>query len=287
MIEEALYEHLMVQEELKPFLALYDGEPAIFNQAAPADVDSLWGPGPQYGRIVFDEDLQGDPERTMGGMLSVDILCKDDEQYPEEIEPILRKLIHGWFFSNGTFTVSAQWKNSAYFTEPGKQVTGCTVAFDLLAFPVLTTCEPDVVERLNEWTAQRFPEVHVINASPLPENAWRPTDGDAAIYWRVQQEAPTSWIPTTFQTTWRTATVKGHIFAADLSVVGTLTRRITRELYGTRRLLRTGEAPIMVNTRNTFTDGADALRTGQMTVECTYGVIYRFRSDETINHINY
>ena len=98
MIEQALYQHLQEQEALRPFLAEYAGTMAIFSQEAPADSDPGWGQGPQYGRIVFAVDLQGDPERTMGGMLSVDILCKKGEQFPEEVEPILRPLIHGYFF---------------------------------------------------------------------------------------------------------------------------------------------------------------------------------------------
>ena len=75
MIEQALLQHLQAQDILRPYLATYGNEMAIFSQEAPADKDSLWGKGSQYGRIVFTEDLQGDPERTMGGMLTFDILC--------------------------------------------------------------------------------------------------------------------------------------------------------------------------------------------------------------------
>ena len=170
MIEQALYEHLQAQEALLPYLTTYASKMAIFNQEAPADTDPLWEDGPQYGRIVFSVDLQGDPERTMGGMLIVDILCKEGEQFPEEIEPILRPLIHGYFFCRDKFVAAAQWKNTSYFTEPTAKVTGCTVTFDLLAFPIITTSTPDVVARLNEWSA-RFPNVHVINYAPLPTPA--------------------------------------------------------------------------------------------------------------------
>ena len=113
MIEKAIDQHLSNQESLLPFLAKFDEGPAIFSQEAPPDTDSGWEEGPQYGRIVYAVDLQGDPERIMGGMLAVDILCKEDQQFPEEIEPVVRDLIHGYFFSNGTFVVSAQWKNSS------------------------------------------------------------------------------------------------------------------------------------------------------------------------------
>lgn len=285
MIEQALYQHLQAQEALRPYLATYDAKMAIFNQEAPADNDELWGTGPQYGRIVFTVDLQGDPERTMGGLLSVDILCKEDEQFPEEVEPILRPLIHGYFFCRDKFVAAAQWKNTSYFTEPTAKVTGCTVTFDLLAFPIITTSTPDVVARLNEWTA-RIPNVHVINYAPLPTQAWKPSAGEMAVYWRRVSVKPAGWIPNTYQTIWRTATIRGHIFA-EPAEVATLSEEILIGLYAAKRLLKDGEAPIMVNRTNTTDDGADALRTGQLTVEATYGVIVHFESGEQIKDIKY
>ena len=285
MIEQALYEHLQDQEALLPYLATYADKLAIFNQEAPADSDSSWGDGPQYGRIVFSVDLQGDPERTMGGILTVDILCKEDEQFPEEIEPILRPLIHGYFFCREKFVAAAQWKNTSYFTEPTAKVTGCTVTFDLLAFPIITTSSPDVVARLNEWTA-RFPNVHVINYAPLPTQAWKPSGGEAAVYWRRVSVKPAGWIPNTYSTIWRTAIIRGHIFA-EPAEVATLSEKLLIGLYAVKRLLKPGEAPIMVNRSNTTDDGADALRTGQLTVEATYGVVVHFENSETFQNINY
>lgn len=285
MIEQSLYQHLQAQEALRPYLATYDSKMAIFNQEAPADNDGLWGSGPQYGRIVFSVDLQGDPERTMGGLLSVDILCKEDEQFPEEIEPVLRPLVHGYFFCRDKFVAAAQWKNTSYFTEPTDKVTGCTVTFDLLAFPIITTASPDVVARLNEWTA-RIPAVHVINYSTLPAPAWKPSGGEAAVYWRRVSVRPAGWIPDTYQTIWRSATIRGHIFA-EPTEVATLSEKILIGLYAAKRLLKDGEAPIMVNRTNTTDDGADALRTGQLTVEATYGVIVSFETDKTIQDIKY
>lgn len=286
MIEQALYKHLLEQASLAPFLAEYNGSLAIFNQEAPADADELWGTGPQYGRVVFAVDLQGDPERTMGGSLAVDIMCKENEQFPEEIEPIIRDLIHGYFFSSGTFTVAAQWKNSSYFTEPTDHVTGCTVAFELLAFPVMTTIDPDVVARLNEWSAQ-IPGLHVINYDGLPGTAWKPTGDESAVYWRCGPEAPAGWIPDTFQTIWRKTTVKGHIFSKDMVTTGTVAREIVYRLYAAKRLIKSGEAPIMVNQRNSIELGADPLRTGQVTVEATFGVIVHIQPDPGLLNIHY
>ena len=286
MIEQALYEHLKAQADLAEFLTTYNGEPAVFNQEAPADTDKGWAKGSQYGRVVFAVDLQGDPERCMGGTLTVDIMCKENEQYPEEIEPVIRPLIHGWFFSRDTFTVSAQWKNSSYFTEPTDQVTGCTLSFDLLGFPILTTIAPDVVERLNVWCGE-FEDLHVINHDNLPAAAWKPTGDDSAVYWRLVQETPANWIPDTFSTIWRTATVRGHIFSRDNATAAIVARELTVRLHAAKRLFKGGEAPIMVNRRNTADYGADPLRTGQVTVEATYGIVVHFANDKKLQHIQF
>lgn len=285
MIEQALREHLISQAELASFLTTYSGQPAVFNQEAPSDKDELWGTGTKYGRIVFAEDIQGDPERTMGGTLVVDIQCTKEGALPEDIEPIIRKLINGYFFSNGTFTVAAQFKNSSYFTEPTDQVIGCTVAFDLLAFPKLTTSEVDTIARLNEWTS-KIDNLHVINHDTLPAAAWKPQGKDTAVYWRVSQEQPAGWIPDTFQTIWRAAIIKGHVFSEDMATAIAATRSIQTKLYTDKRLLKKGESPIMVNRNNSANDGADPLRTGQITVEATYGIIINHRNTEVISDIN-
>lgn len=278
MIEQALYEHLKAQEDLKPYLATYNGEMAVFNQEAPSDADNLWNKGPQYGRIVFAVDIQGDPERTMGGTLAVDIMCKEAEQAPEEIEPIVRSLIHGYFLSNGTFTVAAQWKNSTYFTQPTDHVIGCTLTFDLLGFPVLTTSDIDVIDRFNKWTS-KIAGIHVINCDPLPSSAWKPSDGESAVYWRIVTESPAGWIPDTFQTVWRIAHLKCHIFSADVAAASNVVREISTRLHIEKRIMKEGESPIMVNRRNNVDLAADPLRTGQLTVEATYGIIITYAGD--------
>ena len=286
MIEAAVYNHLKAQPELAAYLATYNSEPAVFNQEAPADTDDLWGPGSQYGRVVFAVDLQGDPERLMGGTMVVDVTCKENEQLPEEIEPIIRALIHGYFFSSGTFTVAAQWKNSSYFTQPKDEVTGCTISFDLLGFPVLKTKAPDVMDRINEWTS-KIEGLHVINHDALPATAWKPTGTESAVYWRLVQDTQAGWIPDTFHTIWRTATIRAHIFSEDIATASTVGRDLIAQLYADKRLIREGESPIMVNQRNTLDNGADPLRTGQVTVEATYGIIIYKKQSETSSKINY
>ena len=284
MIEQALGDHLKAREDLAKLLAGYDGMPAIFSQEAASDMDEAWDCGPQYPRVVFEVDIQGDPARTMGGVLAVDIECKGDEQLPEDIEPVVRAAIHGYFFSSGTFTLAAQWKNSGYFTEPTNQVIGCTVTFDLLGFPIMTTNEPDVIARINEWTAA-IAGLHVINYDKLPGPAWKPDGDDSAVYWRVVTEKD-AWIKNRYGTIWRTAVLKCHIFSRDIATASIVARDLNVRLYAAKRLLKTDEAPIQVNRKNDIDDGADPLRTGQLTVEATYGIMVYFVPEGTINNVD-
>jgi len=170
MIEQAIYQRLLNSEILTPHLAAYAGKPAIFYQKAPPDTNPLWRSGEQYGRVVFAVDEEGDPARNVGGQLFVDVFCES----PETLEKLVRASLHGYFFTENNCTTAAQWEDSRYFTPlDDPKINGVTLTFSLLAFPLLTTQNPDVITRFNDWTAQTFPQIAVIGRSDLPE-AWKP-----------------------------------------------------------------------------------------------------------------
>ncbi len=286
MIDKAVFQQLAEAPELAALLTSYAGKPAVFNQEAPPDSDPLWNTGGQYARVVFALSALGDPARAMGGNLMIDVQCATGQQQPEDIEPIVRRLIDGYFFSGDGVTMAAQWEDSQYFTEPEVQVCGVTLTFALLAFPMLTTRETDVTTLFNEWTAARFPELFVINHDKLP-GTWKPQDGKYAVYWRVVTVKPAGWIPGTWQTVWLTAEVRCHIFAPNVVDAAGAAQEITLQLYGERRIPGPGGECIMVDRDNRVETGADALRTGQLTVEAAFGEIVRRRETEPLRNIHY
>ncbi len=286
MLDKAIYEHLSGSPELASMFARYAEKPAVFSQKAPADTDPLWTDKLQYGRIIFALDVQGDPARAMGGNLVVYVQCLADRQEPEDLEPIVRQLIDGHFFTDNGYTMAAQWADSRYFTEPPEPVCGVALSFNMLAFPMLSTPNVKVTQRVNEWTAGRFPELLVINHHELP-SVWKPDDEKCAVYWRVASVKPSGWIPDTAQTAWRSATLKCHVFAPDVSKAALIEQAITLKMYGDRRVWNREEGQIMFDRDNSFDASADALREGQVTVEATFGEIVWRRPDNPLNHIYY
>lgn len=291
MIEQALYEHLQAQKELSKHLATYNGAMAIFNQKAPDDTDEFWGKGSQYGRIVYAVDMKDDPEREIGMTLAVDIMCKDGQQVPEFIEPIVRPLVDGYFFSAENITLSAKWVNSNYFTEPQNKVCGVTLTFELLAFPLQTTIYPDPIELINKWTSTELSRISEKQITVIGQdillNAWKPTDDKPAIYWRLGTIQKCNWIPDTYNCSWQTATLHGHIMAPSKNVAILLTRLIDNTLTIKKRLIFDDNSPLMIDRFIHINPSADPMRAGQISVEVTYGILNIPGNKTKLQHIDF
>lgn len=290
MIEVQVRQHLIAQEALKPYMATYAGNMAVFNQEAPDDQDPHWGKTSQYGRIVFYIDMQDDPQRNISGTMGVDLYCENGKQVPEEIEPTLRELIDGYFFSNETVTIAAQWSSTQYFTDPTKKVIGATLIFNLLDFPNQQTIDPDPVALINKWTADALadllgiPKVSVIGLDSLPA-AWKPTNEEPAIYWRISRITKCNWIPDNFNCSWETATLNGHVMAPDNATATKIARVIQNTLTIKKRLIFEDEAPLMIDRNIQVTPTNDPLRIGQISLDGTYGILNIPAGNTKMEHI--
>lgn len=290
MIEEALYKHLQSQTDiLGPYLATHNGKMAIFNQEAPTDEDEGWANESQYGRIVFALDLSEDTQRGYSGTLAVDICCEKGQQVPEEMEPIVRALIDGYFFTTAGMTLAAQWSASNYFTEPTEKVIGVTLTFGLLAFPKQTTNDPDPIALFNSWTRNELEKVlgkkiRIIGYDEA-EEAWKPSNNAPAIYWRLETIAPCGWIPDTYNCNWQTAVVYGHILAGDKAGNTAIARQIDNILTLKRRLIFEDKSPLMVDRNIRVNLGNDQHRVGQITIDATYGILRQY-TQNPIHNIN-
>lgn len=283
MIAQSIYQHLVKQAALEPFLATYNGKLAIFNQEAPDDQDRGWD-GSQYGRIMFSIDMQDDPERNVSGVMAVDVICRNGKQVPEDIEPVVRDLIDGYFFSDEIETVAVQWSASNYFDEIKERICGVTLSFDILAFPQQQTFEPDPISCLNDWTKQVVPDATIIGKDTL-QPVYKPLTQNPAIYWRLVQIGPCNYIGDTWSCSWRTASIQAHIMAPDINTMEVISRSIEAYMANAKCILLADKSPLRIDRISTI-PGSDPLRQGQLSVEATFGTMRTEKPVLKMNHIN-
>ena len=164
-----------------------------------------------------------------------------------------------------------------YFTEPTEKVVGVTLTFGLIAFPKQTTTEPDPIALFNSWTQKELQDIlgvhlRVIGHDTLPP-AWKPTNEMPAVYWRMASLGTCGWIPDTYNCSWLTAVVYGHIMAPDKNTNAIITRKIENLLTLKRRLIFEDKAPLMVDRNIRVNLASDPMRVGQITIDATFGLL--------------
>lgn len=283
MIEVPLHEYLCKSEQLTALLAIYEGEPAIFHQIAYSDTDEGWD-GLQYARIVYSIDKSGDVERKASGTLYIDIVSSNQSEQPEEIEAVLKELIDGYFFVVDGMTYAAKWERSdGYTDEKGKKVYGTTIMFSLLAFPLQNTSEPDTVALMNNWAKAFFPDATIINVSAT-QPVFTPTDEAPAIYWSFQglSESP---IASIFGCTWTQSNLTMHVMAPSEAVRNAIVNQAANELNEKMRVLFPDRSPFTIH-RVTANMTADPVRTGQLIVSGSYGILRQQPNSNPLNNVN-
>lgn len=213
-LQERIYQRLTQEDALTQLLASYKERPAVFYQVAPDSASQNWG-NPQYPRMDFVLDTQENPSRNTSGLLMVTVWC--DKQYgamPEDIEPIVRDLLHACFTQadEGLF-VFAWVRTDAFDVKPSAEhpeqmTTGVTVTFDVMALPCQYTLYPDPIKAVNLWTKALLPDALVIGEDEI-DGWYKPTRERPAIYWRhVSQQKAVQM----FAGTWLDVSLEGHVY---------------------------------------------------------------------------
>lgn len=291
MIEQTLHDYLQGCEELAPYLAVYDDKMAIFNLEAPTDEDPFWNSGSQYGRMVSELNMADDPERGIAGVLNIHYYCEKTETDAEKMEPIIRSLIDGYFFSTEDLTVSMAWNVSNHFTTPNEKIIGASVSFNVISYQKHSKTDPDPIGLMNEWTYTEVPgllgkQVYVIGHETLPP-VFKPTEDKPAIYWRHVKTDSCDWIPDTWSCCWYTATLRCHVLAPEMNAVAEIIAMdINSALTRQNRLMFKNRSPMFVGRKNHVSLGTDPQRSGQLTIEATYGVVNRPAPAQTLQQIN-
>lgn len=285
--EELLYGRLTSYEPLTSLLAQYGSGPAVFLQSAPSDQDDGWK-GNQYPRVDFVVDLRADPERGSSGVLTVNLWCAESGRLPEELSPQLCAALEGGFFCpDGEAPFSLSWARSEPFdgrsqANPDTLVVGLTLQYDLYAFPVGLTSDPDPVQALWEWMRDRFPEVLVVGRDVLREE-YRPMDERPAFYFRVLSLVADEETNTVC---WMKGMVAAHIFTPTAQGRLRWLRAAVDTLAIEREVTMADGAPMFL--KNISADSAaDPMAQGQLKLTVRFGILRRPELANPLRNPNY
>lgn len=287
LMEKVIHDYLC--EELSEDLTNYLNIPAVFNISAPSDEDEEWGENTQYPRAIFELNMQDDPERKVSGQLFIDVLTENDDENaegsvtPEELEVKVKSAVDGCFFSTNSMTISAKWSRSDSFVNTvDDKVVGITIIFDVMAYPIQETTDPDPVKAVNLWIKTLYPNAKVIGRDTLSET-WTPTDSAPAFYCRVARISNGS-IPSTYAVEWLGVDMRINVMAPSPEVRLQIIKQSTEILKAATRIMLDDGSPMMIDSI-TDTPGADYLKEGQIQINATYGVL-RTMTGTPIQHIH-
>lgn len=273
-MEELIYTYLCGQFESNDDFARYAGKPAVFNTKAPDDMDEYWNES-QYPRCIFELKMQADPERKISGRLFIDVMCENETSsiQPEELESIVKSAVDGCFFSTSELTISAQWDTSDEFTQNDNKLSGITISFDIMAYPIQETECPDPIYTTNLWLKTLYNDAYVIGRDVLPQT-WKPSDTSPAIYCRLLRLGE-GRMKSTAAVTWIGADMKINVMAPSEKVRSTIIKKSIQILTNATRLILDDGSPMLIDSITANT-GADPLREGQIQVKATYGVLNEY-----------
>lgn len=283
-LEDLIYERLIKSQSLPPLLAKFGNAPAVFFQNAPDDNATGWKGRKQYPRIDYVVDQQHNPERKTSGTLTLNIWSAEDGTPPEEIEPIVRQLLCGVFLvPDNSHPYALTWARSEPFESNEKNeggiIVGATLTFDVFAFPIQVTTDPDPILAINHYIKAHAPEAIIIGADEF-ERETVPTADKPAFYFRletIQTERETNTVA------WVDAVLAGHIFAAGEEV--TWIKSLFDALALDGEVTMMDDSPMFI--RNLKADTTlNATSAGQVRISVHFGLLRRKPLTHTLNHAN-
>ena len=281
-LEDLIYTRLSDPDGPAAKLARYGEAPAIFYQAAPEDTAAGWDGKRQYPRIDYTVDMQANPERQSCGVLTLNIWCSEQCAPPEDLDPEVRAMMREVFMQpDESPPYSLAWVRSDAFegrsqANPATLVNGITVLFDLFAFPVQETTDPDPILAINEYVKQWAPDALVIGKDTLERFQIATTD-QPIFYFRLaslQLQRETNTVA------WMDGMIAGYIYAPEETRLKWLKALVdVLSLDGEVTML--GTSPMFL--RGIKADSAaDPLTVGQLRLQIRFGLLRRPKYAHTL-----
>lgn len=203
----------------------------------------------------------------------------------EDIEPIVRGVLDQKFFSDAENTIAVNWRSNNPFVTPesGDQIAGATMVFDVVAFPDQHLTFPCPVTALDTMVKGIFPDYIVIGTDEL-KPVFEATDEVPVLYVRLR-DLKASTRPDTYFVQWYDATMMVHVIAPDINAREKVAKLLLEALGVRRQRITMPDGSPMMISQIIEQMGADQLKTGQITITGTYGILTKF-SGTPLNNIN-
>lgn len=266
-MEQIIREHLQERDELEEYLAVYDGERAVFFDQAPEADDEKWETEGKCCLVLYLERRR-DPFRMGTGTLTVRI-CPQGQEKMEASVPFVKKALvkslDGYIFTSSKEILMADFRCG------GPVAAGETTVFSMTSFPKPTSIAGSPEALLRQWTKTQLPEILgkelFLIGEEMSEGAFLPTEEKPAVCWRTDRIRTCGQIKDWKTASFRTVSVQGHILAPkETSCAADIVQKIDSALIGLDRL--EGDDSFILIGRNSRGDfRVDSVRTGQITVE--------------------
>lgn len=285
MIETLIHKHLANCNFLQENLATFQEKPAIFYIEAANDTAPGWDNGKMFPRVDYYVDWTADHERGSSGTLIIECWCrKDGTIMPETFGLPLREHLKNTFFNDATEIYGVNWNDSMFSDGAGNEpkVEALVMRFDIMAFPVQRFPVPDPVASLVDFVGAQSDNYSIVGKTALAE-IFTPADDKPLIYVHLIDSRESR--PPQYGARWLLAKINVHVFA------GTVTGR----MYASEMLERAFmlshdfdlEGGSWMRTQSiSCSMGADPLRTGQIQLQCEYGIMPDFPDGPKLKEIN-
>lgn len=273
----------VLTEEITTELAVYAGEKAVFYSEAPNDKAGEWE-GCQYPRVDYMVDWSYDPKRRVAGNMTVNVWCTNEtEVMPEDIGTEIKEILSELFLTDESGTYSLVWVRTDAFETAGNepQITGVTVGFDILAFPLQQSTTPDPVLSLMDYVKFLLPNAVVIGKDEMPERL-RATDDCPAIF--IRSSGINSAMKPSSAVGWLTVSLTGHIIAPDATARQKWLKEIADNIAVFEEFPMDDGSPMIIEGLS-FNTAANPLTDGQLTVMGRYGVLRKYPDADALINI--
>ena len=285
-VETLILEALQEDEAVSAMLARWNGSSAVFYQMAPPDTDGGWTEV-QYPRVDFVTDWTYNPERQADGACQINVWCLNNgsTEAPEDVGEAVRECLRDLFLTDEDGEVYAlEWQRMDAFEAGGQEgeplTVGVTLSFDILAFPVQITTEPDPVAGLLDYIKARMPQALVVGLDQLPKLC-RPTAEHPILYVRLSGDG--SAMRNSWAVAWMDVTLPVHVFAPGSNLRQTLSRTLCNAMSLDGECKLRDGSPMLFR-RVALSLSANPLRQGQLTLTGRYGVPWVPPEVPKLNH---